>query len=173
MSNNEFRELATAQKETSEQIKQVTKQLKKWCNKWGDFVNESEITSLETIIIQTFKTSTICQFVYKKMNEESIEIDIFSYENNPINTVFIVEVKSHLREDSVNQIEETMKNFPKFFPDHADKKLYGIIACVHAPESIKNVLRKKGIYLAVLHDDIFELYPFKNFTPKDYNHLQA
>lgn len=46
-----------------------------------------------------------------------------------------------------------------------------MIAFVHAPDSIKNLLRKKGIYLTVLHNDIFELYPFKNFTPKDFNHV--
>ncbi|MBL7814308.1 MAG: hypothetical protein JNL70_04805 [Saprospiraceae bacterium] len=80
----------------------------------------------------------------------------------------MVEIKSHLREDAIEQLEETMQKFPKFFPDHADKKLYGIIACVHAPENMKNVLRKKGIYLAILHEDVFTLFPFQNFTPKNF-----
>jgi hypothetical protein len=90
------------------------------------------------------------------------------YENSTVNTAVIVEIKSHLREDGIEQIEDTIKDFPKFFPDHAEKQLYGIVACVHAPENLKNVLRKKGIYLAVLHEDIFDLYPFENFTPKNF-----
>lgn len=163
-------EIAALQKETSRQIKQVNKQLGELGNKWGTFTEGMAIESIKRILLEEFKIPTFFQRAVKRMNGESIEIDFLGYENSTVNTAVIVEVKSHLREDVVEQIEETMKNFTKFFPDHADKKLYGIVACVHAPDIIKNVLRKKGIYLAVLHDDIFELYPFKNFTPKDFNH---
>ncbi len=165
------KEVAAAQKETDKQIKQVNKQLGELGNKWGTFTEGMAIESIRRILLENFQIPTMFQRAAKKMNGESIEIDFFGYENSSVNTAVIVEVKSHLRDDSYKQIEETMKNFPRFFPDHADKKLYGIIACVHAPDSIRNVLRKKGIYLAVLHDDIFELCPFQNFTPKDYNPL--
>jgi hypothetical protein len=162
--------LSVSQKETDKQIKQVNKQLGELGNKWGTFTEGMAIESIKRILLEKFNIPTFFQRAVKRMNGESIEIDFWGYENSAVNTAVIVEVKSHLREDVVEQIEETMKNFTKFFPDHANKKLYGIVACVHAPDSIKNVLRKKGIYLAVLHDDIFELYPFKNFTPKDFNH---
>jgi hypothetical protein len=175
MSDKELKELvaslAVAQKETDKQIKQVNKQLGELGNKWGTFTEGMAMASLERILFENFKIPAVSQRVRKRLNGESIEIDVFGYENSLVNTAVVVEVKSHLRDDAYEQIEQTMTNFPKFFPDHADKKLYGIIACVHAPDSIRNVLRKKGIYLAVLHDDIFELYPFQNFTPKDFNHL--
>ena len=165
------RQMEISRKEVDKQIKQTQKQLGELGNKWGTFTEGMAMASLERILFETFKIPTTSQRVKKRMNGESIEMDAFGYENSTVNTAVIVEIKSHLRDDSVEQIERIMKDFPRFFPDHADKKLYGIIACVHAPDNIKSLLRKKGIYLAVLHDEIFELYDFQNFTPKDFNHL--
>ena len=165
------KELVASRKEVDKQIKQTQKQLGELGNKWGTFTEGMAIASIKKILFEKFNIPVITHNVQKRMNGESIEMDAFGYENSTINTTVIVEIKSHLREEAVEQIERIMEDFPKFFPDHAEKKLYGIIACVHAPDSIKNLLRKKGIYLAVLHDDIFELHDFKNFTPKDFNPL--
>ena len=163
------KELQASQKNTDAQIKQVNKQLGEMGNKWGTFAEGMAIASIKKIMFEVFKIPTVSQNVTKRMNGETIEIDAFGYENSNINTAVVVEIKSHLKETAVEQIEETMANFTKFFPDHAEKKLFGMIACVHAPENIKSLLRKKGIYLTVLHDDIFEMYDFKNFTPRDFN----
>ena len=163
------KELQASQKSTDAQIKQVNKQLGEMGNKWGTFAEGMAIASIKKIMFDVFKIPTVSQNVTKRMNGETIEIDAFGYENSNINTAVVVEIKSHLKETAVEQIEETMANFTKFFPDHAEKKLFGMIACVHAPENIKSLLRKKGIYLTVLHDDIFEMYNFKNFTPRDFN----
>ena len=169
--NETLDKLSALQADTWKQIKQVNKQLGELGNKWGTFTEGMALESIKKILLEKIKIQVTSQNFSKRMDGESIEIDVFGYENSLINTAVVVEIKSHLREDAVEQIENTMSNFPKFFPDHADKKLYGIIACVHAPENIKNVLRKKGIYLAVLHDDIFKLYTFKDFTPKDFSRV--
>ena len=163
--------MAISRAEVDKQIKQTQKQLDKLGNKWGTFNEGIAIASIKKILFEKFNISAIFECFSKRMNGESIEMDIFGYENSTVNTAVIVEIKSHLREDAIEQIERIMEDFPRFFPDHADKKLYGIIACVHAPDNIKNLLRKKGIYLAVLHDEVFELHDFKNFTPKNFNHL--
>lgn len=160
---------AKSQKETDRQIQQVNKQLGEIGNKWGTFAEGMAIASIEKILLKDFKIPFLTQNAKKHLNGETIEMDAFAYENSLINTAVIVEIKSHLREDAIEQLETTMANFPKFFPDHADKKLYGMIACIHAPTNLKNVLKKKGIYLAVLHDDIFELHDFQDFTPHDFN----
>ncbi|MDZ7877201.1 MAG: DUF3782 domain-containing protein [Saprospiraceae bacterium] len=160
--------IEATQQEAARQIKQTQKQLGELGNKWGTFTEGMAIASIQKILLEEFKIPVISQNVVKRMNGETIEMDAFGYENSTVNTAVIVEIKSHLKDSAIEQLEEIMANFPKFFPEHADKKLHGIIACVHAPDSIKNLLRKKGIYLTV-HNDIFELYPFKNFTPKDFN----
>ena len=168
--NQELMErMAASRAEVDKQIKQTQKQLGELGNKWGTFAEGMAIESIKKILKDKFNIPVVSRNVQKRMNGESIEMDAFGYENSTVNTAVIVEIKSHLRDDSVEQIERIMEDFPRFFPDHADKKLYGIIACVHTSDNIKNILRKKGIYLAVLHDEVFELYDFKNFTPKDFN----
>ena len=162
-------ELAASKKEVDKQFKQTQKQLGEMSNKWGTFAEGMAINSIEKILFDKFQIPVITRNLKKRMNGETIEMDAFGYENSTINTAVIVEIKSHLRIESVEQIERIMSDFPKFFPDHAGKKLYGVMACVDASDEIKNVLRKKGIYLAVMNDDIFELHSFKNFTPKDYS----
>lgn len=177
MTDKELKELvasiAIAQKETAKQIKQTQKQLGELGNKWGTFAEGMAIASIQKILFDQFKIPTVSQNLTKRMNGDTIEIDAFGYENSTLNTAVVVEIKSHLKEDAIEQIEETMKNFPKFFPDHANKKLFGLIACVHAPESLRNILRKKGIYLAIMNDDTFKLYEFKNFTATDFSQKRA
>ena len=158
--------MAASKAEVDKQIKQTQKQLGELGNKWGTFTEGMAIASIKKILRDKFNIPVISRNVEKRVNGESIEMDAFGYENSTVNTAVIVEIKSHLREDAIEQIERTMENFPTFFPDHADKKLYGIIACVDAPDNIKNLLRKKGIYLAILHDEIFELHDFKNLHLK-------
>ena len=191
MTDKELKELvaslAISQKETDKQIKetdklvkelvsvqkQTTKQLGELGNKWGTFAEGMAIMSIKKILSDQFHTPNVAQNMSKTINGDTIEIDAFGYENSTINTAVVVEIKSHLRETAIEQIEETMKNLPKFFHDHANKKLYGVIACVHAPENLRNVFRKKGIYLAVLSDETFKLYDFKNFTPTDFSQKRA
>ena len=138
-------------------------------NKWGTFAEGMAINSIEKILFDKFQIPVITRNLKKRLKGETIEMDAFGYENSTINTAVIVEIKSHLRQEVVDQLERIMSDFPRFFPDHAGKKLYGIIACVHAPEAIENLLRKKGIYLAVMNDDVFELHEPENFTPTDYS----
>ena len=162
-----FADVATSQQETAMEIERVTKIIRELGDRWAG----TPMTSITNILHDIFKLSTTTHSMAKRMDDDFIEFDAFGYERGNIKTAVIVQINSYLRENTVEQLEETIAKFPRFFPDHADKKLYGIIACVHAPDNIKNLLRKKGIYLAVLHDEVFELHDFKNFTPKDFNHL--
>lgn len=107
--------LAVAQKETDKQIRQTQKQLGELGNKWGSFTEGMAISSIQKILLEEFKMPVISQNVVKRMNGETIEMDAFGYENSTINTAIIVEIKSHLKETAIEQLEETMANFPKFF----------------------------------------------------------
>ena len=155
--------------ETDRQIKQVNKQIGEIGNKWGTFAEGMAIESIKKILAEKFQADTVSERTMRRIANETFEMDAFGYSNGATNTAVVVEIKSHLREDSVEQIEEMLTNFPKFFPDYADKKLFGLVACVHAPESLKNVLFRKGIYLALLSNDTFKLSNAANFKPKNFN----
>ncbi len=59
----------------------------------------------------------------------------------------MVEVKSHLREEAITQLNSLMANFKMVFPEHKDKKLYGIIAAVDISEALKKRVLATGFYI--------------------------
>ena len=73
--------------------------------------------------------------------------------------VYLVEIKSQLRDESVDQLLEHLWRFPRFFPDHHGKKLFGILAALDIPENLRARALKEGFYLATIKDDGFEIVP--------------
>jgi RecB family endonuclease NucS len=97
-----------------------------------------------------------------------LELDVLGYNDE---AACVVEIKSHLREDGVKQILDTLAKFPTFFPEHGGKRLYGMLAAVDIPESLKPRVKKAGLYLARVRNETFEfeeLFPLaraKDFNP--------
>ena len=56
----------------------------------------------------------------------SLELDVLAYANSECNAAYVVEIKSHLRHNGIQQFRNILELFRHFFPEHADKSLYGI-----------------------------------------------
>lgn len=80
--------------------------------------------------------------------------------------VFVVEVKSHLREEALDPMRRILRDFRDFFPHHRDKKLYGILAAVDAPDDVQQKVLQEGLYLARIHDGHFEIQVPDGFQPR-------
>ncbi|MBF0353089.1 MAG: hypothetical protein HQM11_18815, partial [SAR324 cluster bacterium] len=74
--------------------------------------------------------------------------------------------KSHLRDDGIDQLLENMRQFHRFFPEHQDKKVYGILAGVDVSRDVKKRAAQEGVYLALIHDDLFDLKVPAHFQPR-------
>lgn len=77
-----------------------------------------------------------------------------------------MEVKSHPREESITQLKSLLERFRFFFPEHKNKSLYGILAAVDLSESLRQRILQEGLYVARIHDEVFELETPDNFCPK-------
>jgi RecB family endonuclease NucS len=99
---------------------------------------------------------------------QHIEIDVLAYTNGNLNTAYIVEVKSHAREDSITQLKSILQRFRIFFPEHKDKQLYGILAAVDMSSDLRQKTLEAGFYVARIHDEVFELDTPENFQPQGY-----
>jgi RecB family endonuclease NucS len=86
--------------------------------------------------------------------------------NSTVNEAYVVEVKSHLREDGLEQIKKILQEFRRFFPEHASKRIYGILAAVDVPEDMREKVLREGIYLARIHDEEFEIDVPDDFKPR-------
>ncbi|MFN5515226.1 MAG: DUF3782 domain-containing protein [Cyanobacteriota bacterium] len=173
--SQEQRETAQRQKETDRQLKETDRQLKELGKqigglgaKFGSFTEGLALPSMTTILEQCFGMEIISPSVRISKQGQHMEIDVLAYANGAINTAYIVEVKSHPREESIVQLKNILQRFRSFFPEHKDKQLYGILAAVDLSPELREKILKEGLYVARIHDQVFELDIPANFHPKNY-----
>ncbi|MDB9432593.1 DUF3782 domain-containing protein [Microcystis aeruginosa] len=136
------KENAQQQKETDKQLKELGKQIGGLGAKFGSFTEGLALPSMETILRQRFGMEVVSPSVRVSKEGQHLEIDVLAYTNGELNTAYIVEVKSHAREDSITQLNSILQRFRRFFPEHKDKKLYGILAAVDlSPELREKILQ--------------------------------
>lgn len=172
MSDEELKELvaslAAAQKETDQQLKELGKQIGGLGEKFGSFTEGLALPSMAKILSERFGMEVISPSVRVKKQGEAREIDVLAYANSDINEAYVVEVKSHAREEAVDQLRKILERFRRFFPEHKDKAVYGILAAVDLSDELRERILKAGFYVARIHDSVFELDVPANFKPKAY-----
>ncbi len=161
-------ENAQQQKKTDKQLKELGQQIGGLGAKFGSFTEGLALPSMETILRQRFGMEVISPSVRVSKDGKHLEIDVLAYTNGELNTAYIVEVKSHAREESITQLKSILQRFRSFFPEHKDKKLYGILASVDLSNELREKILQEGFYVARIHDQVFELDIPDNFQPRLY-----
>jgi hypothetical protein len=141
-------------------------------NKFGTFTEGLLLPSVKKILRDDLGLEQISERTERNRKVDGkkifMEIDAFGYSNGEQNIVCIAEIKSHLREDGIEQILRQLEKFPLFFRDHASKRLYGLIAAVDAPLSLQERVWQEGLYLVLVHDDTAQLTVPEGFVPKNF-----
>ena len=170
-----LRELAQSQKETERMFKETDRQLKELGKqigglgeKFGSFTEGLALPSMENILRQRFGMKVISPSVRASKGGQHLEIDVLAYANGSINQVFVVEVKSHAREESIVQIESLLERFRSNFPEHKEKTVFGILAAVDISPLLRERALREGLYVARIHDSVFEMDTPDDFKPKAY-----
>ena len=154
--------------ETHQQLNELGKQIGGLGNKFGGFTEGLALPSMRRILEEDFGMDTISPRLRRRINGEVLEVDVLGYTNSQINTAYVVEVKSRLNAQAIQQMLHTLKEFSHFFPEHRDKILYGILAFVDFREDFLTQAEQSGLYLAHIHDDLFELKSSPDFQPRNF-----
>jgi len=162
------KENAQQQKKTDKQLKELGQQIGGLGAKFGSFTEGLALPSMEKILRQRFGMEVVSPSVRVSKDGQHLEIDVLAYTNGELNTAYIVEVKSHAREESITQLKSILQRFRSFFSEHKDKKLYGILAAVHVSPGLREKILQEGFYVARIHDQVFELDIPDNFQPQTY-----
>ncbi len=162
------KENAQQQKKTDKQLKELGQQIGGLGAKFGSFTEGLALPSMEKILRQRFGMEVVSPSVRVSKDGQHLEIDVLAYTNGELNTAYIVEVKSHAREESITQLKSILQRFRSFFPEHKDKKLYGILASVDLSNELREKILQEGFYVARIHDQVFELDIPDNFQPQIY-----
>ena len=170
MTDEELKELvaslAVAQRETDRQLKELGKQIGGLGEKFGGFTEGMALPSMTKILTENFGMEVVTPRVKVRKAGRSLELDVLAYANSECNAAYIVEIKSHLRPDGIEQLQNILEQFRHFFPEHADKALYGILAVVDAPDDLRQEALSAGIFMAGINDEQFQLEVPSNFQPK-------
>jgi len=153
-------------KENDKAMKELRQQIGGIANKFGSFTEGLALPSMTKILREHFKMEVISPSVRVSKNGMDAEIDVLAYSNSSINEAYVVEVKSHLREEAITQLNTLMGNFRALFPEHADKKVFGIIAAVDMSEMLKKRVLEAGFYVARIQDETFSLDTPNEFRAK-------
>ena len=171
--DNSFEEIKRILADTARITKQNAKLIGDIGNKFGSFTEGMAFPSIDKVLRKQFGMETVSTRVRTRKGDKTQEIDVLGYANGAVNTVVLVEIKSHLRERDIDQIKKLVDNFAFFHPEHQGKKVLLIVAYVDATEEARDELTKMGIMLAHINDEVFQLANPEEFTPRDFSQAPA
>lgn len=146
-----------SQKATDKQIKELGKQIGGLGEKFGSFTEGMAFPSMRKILREQFGMEAITTRYEVRRNGKTLELDVFAHSNGTEQKAVIVEVKSHLRDEYITRLLTILKEVKNYLPEHANKKFFGILAVVDAPDSLKAQVLNNGLYYAEIHHDVFAL----------------
>ena len=172
--DRQFKETDRRMQETNDRsIRDINRQLQENARliqrlgaKFGSFTEGLALPSMEKILRDRFGMEVISPSVRVSKAGQHMELDVLAYANGPVNAAYIVEVKSHAREESIAQLKTLLHRFRDFFPEHRDKQLYGILAAVDLSASLREKALQEGLYVAHIHDEVFTLDIPEDFQPR-------
>jgi hypothetical protein len=160
------REMQETNRSLRKTMRELGKQIGGLGEKFGSFTEGLALPSMKKILSKRFGMEFVAPYVERWKGDRVMELDVLAYSNSTVNQAYVVEVKSHLRQDGIQQMKQILRDFREFFPEHADKEVYGILAAVHIPEKIREKVLREGLYLARIHDGQFELQVPEDFQPR-------
>lgn len=155
-------------KETDRKLKALGQQLGGIGEKFGSFTEGFAANSIARVLKEEFGMTTVVSRQRTRRNGDEQELDMFGYTNDSQNEAVVVEIKSKLRTRDIEQMQNKMAGVKGFLPEHADKKIYGMICYVDGDADTKKAIIKNGWYLANVADEIFRLESIGDFSPRVY-----
>ena len=149
---------------TEKMIKNLGKEIGGIGNSIGGIAEGLSYPSLASELETRFKVEFVAPNVEKKKGKSKLELDVLAYSNSTKNEVFIIEIKATLSESAIEQLLKEVEKFRDFFPEHSDKKVYGIMCAIKATDKLKKQVYENGFYFASATDGLFKLHIPKKLT---------
>jgi len=164
MSKETDRQIKEMSKETNRQIKAVNKKIGELGNRLGEFVEGM----IKPSVVRLFQERGIDVHAVMRdveMNNPQLnlamQIDLLVVNNG---SCVLVEVKSNLSQDDVEEHLERMDKFKTLFPVYQNYRVLGAVAGMVIPKNIARYAYKKGFFViaqqgesaVILNDNKFQ-----------------
>ncbi len=162
--DRQMKETALRIKETDQQIQATNRQIGKLTSRLGEFVEEMVRPGVEKLFQERgIDVTMTTSGTSVSTHEGGIEIDILVRNGKEI---ILIECKSKLHKDDVDEHLERLAKFKKYFPEYADKRVMGAVAAMVIPENIGKYAYKKGLFVMAQHGEFMTILNDEAFTPQ-------
>ena len=130
--------------------------------RWGRFVEEL----VRPAVIKLFKAKGIeLKHTFLRASDEAgtMEIDILGVNSTD---VVLVECKSRLSRDDVDEFLQKLPHFKSAFPEFATYRIYGCVAGIEIDHGVDRRAYQKGLFVIKPSGDTVAIINDDNFSPK-------
>ena len=132
--------------------------------KWGQFVEGLVAPAVVRLFAERgIIVTDFARQVERQRGDDGIEIDIFAKNGE---YAVLIEVKSTLSVDDVNEHLERMDKFARFFPEYHDLKVVGAVAGIVIPKNVARFAYQKGLFVIAQSGETVKILNDAKFTPK-------
>lgn len=158
-----FQETAEENRRTNRQLSQ---QIGNLGGKWGMFVENMVAPACETIFLDRgIPVHRVSQRVRARQNDDSMEIDVLVLNQNH---VLAVEVKSTLSVEDVKEFVEKLAHFREFFPEYAQRQLYGAVASIGMDSGADRYAYRQGLFVLAQSGETMAILNDSQFQPRNW-----
>ena len=157
-------EIKETQKITAREINAVNTSIGRLSNRLGEFVEEAVRPSAVRLFRERgIDIHEVQQSITAKRDGEQLEIDLLVVNNE---NVVVIECKSNLSVDDVNDHLERLEKVKRLLPRYNNCNVLGAVAGMVIPDNVATYAIKKGLYVIGQNGDHLELRNEQSFTPK-------
>jgi hypothetical protein len=160
--NCKFQEML---REISQSSRETDKKIAKLGNRLGEFVEGL----IKPAVVRLFRERGIpVHKVYGDISADNpqlglaTQIDLFVVNSH---VCALIEVKSKLSVDDVNEHLERMEKFKPLFPEYADKQVYGAVAAMVIPDDVAKYAYRKGFFVIAQQGETVAILNDAHFQP--------
>jgi hypothetical protein len=158
------RVITETRRDMAESNRQLNQQLGALGGKWGLFVENMVAPACKTLFLDRgIPVHQVSQRVQKILDGDTLEIDVLVQNQNHI---LAVEVKSSLSVDDIKEFVEDLQRFHQFFPEHADRQLYGAVAGIAFDQGADRYAYRQGLFVLAQSGETMQILNDASFEPK-------
>ena len=144
-------------------VERTSKAVDSLTTRWGRFVEEL----VEPAVLRLFQEKGIdIKEVYPRARVKrqgiAMEIDILGVDDTDL---VVVECKSRLSQDDVDEFIEKLTRFKIAFPHYQNYRAYGAVAGIEINEGVDRYAYKKGLFVIKPSGDTVAIINDANFQP--------
>ena len=160
-----FKETDKRFKETDKKIENTLKVVGDLTGKWSKFVEGLIAPAVEKLFkARGIVVDKVYQRIKTHRNGSDMEIDILAVDGK---YAVLVEAKSTLKIEDVQEHEERLDKFKYFFPEYTDRNVVGAVGGILIEEGAERYAYKKGMFvIAQSGEECVKIENDKGFKPR-------